>query len=313
MRKIYAMGEAVVDVLPADGGLWRPVPGGSSYNVALALGRLGAPSAFVGRLSRDEQGEIMLRALAEAGVATDLVARDDRPSPLSLVERGSQAQSPRYRIHLADTAHAPPDPPAGWLAGAAHLHVSSFSAFAGPWGEAVAAALVAAKGAATRSLDVNIRPNLLPSRDKTLELLDARLAHVEIVKASDEDLAWLFPGENPDETAARWSMDGLLVVLTRAAAGASVFGAGEPVHGAGLPVSVVDSVGAGDAFVAAFLTRALETGALETGALGETGRTTRERMAAILAFANMAGALSCTRAGADAPTRAEIEARLGGA
>ena len=306
MRKhILSMGEALVDVLPAGDELWRPVSGGSSYNVALALGRLGAPAAFVGRLSRDEQGRRMAAALEAAGVATDLVSRDDRPSPLSLVERGSEARNARYSIHLADTAHAPPDLPEDWLAGAAHLHVSSFSAVVGAWGAAVASALDAAKGRATRSIDINIRPGLLPTREKTRLLVEERLAQVEIVKASDEDLLWLFPDDDPLDMAARWSTRGPIAILTRGGDGASLFARGRAIHHPGFAVSVVDTVGAGDTFMAAFLSRAAESDVL--GRLPDIGA---EQIRALFGFANAAAALCCARPGADAPTRGQVEAFL---
>jgi len=300
--QILSMGEALVDVLPAEGGLWRPVPGGSSYNVALALGRLGAPAAFVGRMSGDEQGRRMAAILAEAGVATGLVSADDRPSPLSLVERGSEMQSARYSIHLADTAHAPPDLPANWLDGAAHLHVSSFSAVVGAWGEAVGEALYSARGCVTRSFDLNIRPNLLPGREATRELVAARLTEVEIVKASDDDLRWLFPGADPEQIAADWSRPGLIAILTRGADGASTFIHGAEVSRLATSVAVVDTVGAGDAFMAAFLARAREHRLLH-GLAGQDADTIGE----LLAFANAAAALCCRRAGADMATRAELD------
>lgn len=299
------MGEALVDVLPAGDGLWRPVPGGSSYNVALALGRLDTPAAFVGRLSRDEQGRRMRAILEGAGVRVDLITDDDRPSPLSLIARGSETGSARYSIHLAETAHAPPDLPAHWLDGAAHLHVSSFSAITGAWGDAVGAALVSARGATTRSLDVNIRPGLIPPQPDACALIHARLRHVDIVKASEDDLAWLFPGRAPADVAAGWSRQGLLAILTQGAAGATAFIGGASIPAAGQAIGVVDTVGAGDAFMAAFLTRAAESGLLSRLAHVEPGE-----IAPLLAFANAAAALCCGRAGADPPTRLEIEAFL---
>lgn len=301
--RILSMGEALVDVLPTEDGLWRPVAGGSSFNVALALGRLQAPAAFVGRLSRDEQGRRMRGQLAAAGVDLDLVANDDRPSPLSLIERGTQAESARYSIHLADTAHAPPDLPAGWLADAQHLHTSSFSAITGPWGAAVAAALAAARGLMTRSFDLNIRPALVPPRDETRALVARRIDAVEIVKASEDDLAWLYPDEAPAAVAANWAgAGGRIVLLTRGAAGAVAFLGEAAVSRPAFASRVVDTVGAGDAFMAAFLGRALAA-----GALGEPLKVAHERLADLLDFSNAAAALCCARAGADAPHLKEVE------
>ena len=297
------MGEALVDVLPTDDGLWRPVPGGSSYNVALALGRLGAPCGFVGRLSRDEQGERMFAALRREGVDTSLCERDGRPSPLSLVSRGPEAASVEYSIYLDGTAHAPPDLPAGWMDGAAHLHVSSFSAIAGPWGEAVSSALATARERVSTSFDVNIRPRLIPARKVALALIEARIAHVDLIKASDEDLEWLFPGRDPGEAAADWAARfDCPVLLTRGAQGASAYFAGRFIDVSGLPIAVLDTVGAGDCFVAAFIWQAV----------GHSGLMKRDldgaQIAEWLALANAAAALCCSRRGADPATRGEIEA-----
>lgn len=302
-KRILSMGEAVVDVLPAGGGLWRPVAGGSSYNVALALGRLGARAAFVGRLSLDEQGERMTQTLNRAGVDTGLLCRDDRPSPLSLVEQGTQTGSARYAIHLAGTAHAPPNLPPNWREGAAHLHVSSFSAVTGDWGRAVAEALDAAKGFMTRSFDVNIRAALLPERTIARELIAERIERADLVKASDEDLSWLFPDRAPAETAADWSAQGRVTILTRGADGATLFVRGEALDCAGFGVPVGDTVGAGDVFMGGFLSRAGET-----GLLARIAQAAPDEIGALLRFANAAAALCCMRAGADAPTRAEAEA-----
>ncbi len=296
------MGEAVVDVLPAADGLWRPVPGGSSFNVALALGRLGAPAAFVGRLSNDEQGRRMAAALSESGVDLDLVSRDDRSSPLSFIESGSQAGSARYAIYLAGTAHDPPTLPRGWLADAALLHVSSFSAIAGAWGEAVVRGLDEAAGIARRSFDLNIRPALLPPREQAAALVEDRLRRVEIVKASNDDLAWLFPQIPPHDVAREWSRrHGLLALLTEGAGGATAFAGDLEIHRPARSVDIVDTVGAGDAFVAAFLSRGLATGVLD----GASARDA-SALADLLDFANAAAALCCARAGADSATTTQV-------
>ena len=304
-RLIYSMGEALVDLLPVDHGLLRSAPGGSSYNVALALAGLEAPVAFVGRLSNDEHGQLMFDALTQAGVDVALVGRDTRPSPLAFIERGTADGHVRYNIYLAETAHAPPDLAGNWLERAAHLHVSSFSAICGAWGQAVAAALREARGRISSSFDINIRAPLLPSRATTAALVEERVALVSIVKASDDDLQWLHPDEPADAVATRWAQDGRIVVLTRGAAGASAFRNGDRVSCPAPKIEVVDTIGAGDVFIAAFLARARSDGVLGRGAIAPWDR---ERLNAALRFATIAGALTCTRAGALAPTAGEIRA-----
>lgn len=307
-RLVFSMGEALVDLLPVDDGLLRPAPGGSSYNVALALARLEAPVGFIGRLSNDENGQLMFDALTRAGVDATLVRRDARPSPLSFIERGTAAGHVRYNIYLAETAHAPPDLTGDWLAEAAHLHVSSFSAVCGAWGEAVVAALREARHSISSSFDINIRAPLLPPRAQAAALVEQRVALASVVKASDDDLRWLHPDETPDAVAMRWARDGRVVLLTRGALGASAFRDDDLVSCPAPKIDVVDTIGAGDAFLAAFLAHAFSEDGLGRGAMA---RWEGERLHAALRFATIAGALTCTRAGAATPTLSEIRARQG--
>ena len=305
--RILSMGEALVDVLPAPDGLRRAAPGGSSYNVALALAAFSAPVAFVGRLSTDEEGEAMRARLVAAGCDVTRVARDPRPSPLSWVRRAGVDMHPRFDIYLEGTAHAPPALAPDWLDGAAHLHVSSFSAVAGAWGEAVFAALETARGRVSTSFDVNIRPALLPPREEAAARIEARVARVDLVKASDDDLAWLYPDEPPEAVARRWAQDARMVLLTRGETGASLLRGDERPDCAAPRVALRDTVGAGDACLAGFLTECGRAAALDPGHLAAASH---ETLARALRFATFAGALTCERDGADAPPRAEVEAAL---
>ena len=305
--RILSMGEALVDVLPAPDGLRRAAPGGSSYNVALALAAFSAPVAFVGRLSTDEEGEAMRARLVAAGCDVTRVARDPRPSPLAWVRREGVATRPRFDIYLEGTAHAPPALAPHWLEDAAHLHVSSFSAVAGAWGEAAFAALDNARGRVSTSFDVNIRPALLPAPEEAAARIEARVARVDLVKASDDDLAWLYPDEPPEAVARRWAQDARMVLLTRGETGASLLRGDERLDCAAPRVALRDTVGAGDACLAGFLTECGRAAALDPGHLAAASH---ETLARALRFATFAGALTCERDGADAPPRAEVEAAL---
>lgn len=306
-RRILSMGEALVDLLPAEHGLRRAVPGGSSYNVALALAAFAAPCAFVGRLSTDEEGAAMRARLVAAGVDVSRLAADPRPSPLAWVRRAGAQGQPRFDIYLDGTAHAPPALQEGWMDDAAHLHVSSFSAIAGAWGEAVLAALEAAQGRVSISFDVNIRPALLPPREEAARRIEQRVALADVIKASDEDLRWLFPDKAPDAVARRWAAAGRLVLLTRGAEGASLLRGEDRLDRAAPRVAVRDTVGAGDACLAGFLAELERGAALGPGRLGDAPR---DLLARALRFATLAGALTCARVGADPPPRAEVEAFL---
>ena len=299
---IFSMGEALVDLLPVENGLLRAVPGGSSYNVALALAGFDAPVAFVGCLSQDEQGQLMFEALTRSGVDVALVRRDPRPSPLAFVERATAGDQASYHIYLAETAHGPPHLPGDWLAKVAHLHVSSFSAICGAWGQAVAAALREAENRISSSFDLNIRAPLLPPRAETAALVEERVALVSVVKASEEDLAWLYPGEAPDAVGLRWAQHGRIVLLTRGAAGAVAFHNGDLVACPAPKIDIVDTIGAGDVFLAAFLAYAHSSGILKRNSLATSATA---GLHGALRVATVAGALTCTRAGASAPTLEE--------
>lgn len=306
-RRVLSMGEALVDVLPAENGLRRAVAGGSPYNVALALAGFGTPCGFVGRLSTDEEGASMRARLVAAGVDVTRVVDDARPSPLAWVRRADAQGQARFDIYLEGAAHAPPALASGWLDDAEHLHVSSFSAVAGAWGEAVLAALHEVRGRVSTSFDLNIRAPLLPPRAEATARIEARVALVDLVKASDEDLAWLYPDEAPDAVAARWAGAGRLVLLTRGAAGASLMMRERRLDCSAPRVEVADTVGAGDACVAGFLSDLARGEALGPGRMASQSQS---RLAQALRFAVFAGALTCTRAGAQTPNLAELRAAL---
>ncbi|MDJ1159518.1 carbohydrate kinase [Chelatococcus sp. SYSU_G07232] len=307
---ILVAGEALVDLIPegtAEAPLFRPVLGGSPFNVALALARLGAPSAYAGRLSLDAMGERFAGALGAAGVDLSLAVRDARPSPLALVTRDGDG-SASYGFYLAGTAYDGEAPLGGpWPDGVAHLHVGSFAALDERHGPATLKALSAFAGTGSTSYDPNIRPALMPGRAETLRRVTARVGLAGVVKASEEDLAWLYPGRDPLDAAHSWSLLGpRLTVVTRGAAGAVAFAAGKAVAVPAPAVAVADTVGAGDCFMAALLAAMHRDGALVAGAEPPT----RVAVVRWLTFAVAAAAIVCARQGADPPLLAEVERAL---
>ena len=303
---ILVAGEALVDLIPASasGDMLQAVLGGSPYNTAIGLGRLGAPTAFAGRLSLDANGDRFLRALTESGVSLDYVLRHKAPTPLAYVTAGTAQSGPRYAFYLRATAGDGPVPlPAKWPKHVAHLHVGSFAAVAGKSGEATLMALKLARKKASASFDPNIRPLVLPAQKKVVPMVEERVALCGLVKVSDEDLEWLYPGRDPLEAAAAWAKAGpKLVVLTRGGKGATAFTGKAHVTLPAPAIKLVDTVGAGDSFMSALLTIMHEE-----GALGADLRAPDEAaMARWVAFAVKAAAITCGRKGADPPRRAEV-------
>ena len=174
---ILVSGEALMDLIPdaAVDGRYDAVRGGSPYNVAIGLARLGAPVSFVARLSADANGEAHAAALAADGVDLSLVARDPQPTTLAFVTRGTAKTGSRYSFYLDGTAFDGPWPfPPVWPETARHLHVGSISALDPRHGETVVAALANARAHATTSFDPNIRPLVTPDRDAVRALVERR-------------------------------------------------------------------------------------------------------------------------------------------
>ncbi len=303
---ILISGEALIDLIPDPDrdGRYDAARGGSPYNVAIGLGRLGAPTAFVSRISTDANGEDLAAALARDGVDLSYVARDPRPTPLAFVMRGTARTGSRYSFYLDATAFDGRWPfPSAWPEGARHLHVGSISAVDPRHGESVVAALGRARELATTSYDPNIRPLVTPDRDSVVALVERQVSLSSVVKASAEDLEWLYPGCAVEDTLSQWARLGpSFCVATLGDRGAVAFLGGLRTSAAAPKVDVVDTVGAGDSFMSALLAAMDRDGALGAGA----PKPSLERLEAWLAFAAAASAITCTRKGSNPPTLAEV-------
>ncbi|WP_199486467.1 carbohydrate kinase family protein [Actinomadura logoneensis] len=297
MSRVTVLGEALVDLAPAGGErLFRAVPGGSPANVAVGLGRLGVPSSLVTGLGEDAFGRLVVRHLAESDVS---VVAQPAPFTGTAVVTLDEAGAASYDFALSwEPAEAPlPD-------GTVALHTGSLAAALGGGPARVEAVMAAARPFATVSFDPNVRPGLMGDRRREAERVARQVALSDVVKASEEDIAWLHPGADPIAVARGWRALGpALVVVTHGMDGATLL-AEEEVRSPAPPVRVVDTVGAGDAFSAAFL-----AGLHDAGLLGAERREALARVpAAVLDRAVRAASLTCTRPGADPPTRAELDA-----
>ncbi|TDH60586.1 carbohydrate kinase [Dankookia rubra] len=314
---ILVCGEALIDLFvqgPSDGATLPAVAaaGGSPFNLAVGLARLGMPSGFLGGLSRDGFGDFLAARLAAEGVDTGFVRRSGRPTPLVVVSPGAEGH-PHYTFHAegcADRDLTAADLPSALGPGTEALAIGSYVLAVEPVSSAL---LTLAEREGPRrvvSLDPNLRPMLVGGIDRWRARFDRFLRTAAIVKLSEEDLHAAYGmGADPAEHAARWQAAGVgLVVLTRGAAGATAFHACGRFDEPGRAVPVVDTVGAGDTFHAALLAR-----------LRHHGRLTREGVATIdsgtlrdvLRYAAVAASITCTRRGADLPRAAEVAAALG--
>jgi fructokinase len=304
---ILISGEALIDLIPdpnAD-GRYDAVLGGSPYNVAIGLGRLGAPVAFVSRLSRDANGEAQAAALEKDGVSLQLVERTAEPTSLAFVMRGTAQTGSRYAFYLDSTAYDGPWPfPAQWPARATHLHIGSFAAVE-RHAPAVIGALEAARGHGSVSFDPNIRPLVTPDRESVLALVERELRLATIVKASEEDLEWLYPGRHIEDTLADWAKSGpRFVIATLGGEGALAFLASERLQIAPRKVDVIDTVGAGDSFMSGLLYAMNRDGGLGPAAPAPTAG----KLGEWLALAATTSSITCARKGSNPPTLAELAA-----
>lgn len=303
---VLVCGEALVDVFDAAPG--RPVPGGSPFNVAIGLGRLGCPVAFLGGISTDDHGALLIRALGDTGVDTRLVLRTGRPTPVARVST-DKAGHPRYVFqvdHTADTALMPDALPATLPASIEAIALGSYPIAVAPMADALAALAVREGAQRVIAIDANVRPALVGDLAAWRQRFTALVAHASIVKASDEDLFTVFGTDCDFAALARgWIEAGVsLVIVTRGAAGATAwFGAGSTAV-PGRAVRVVDTVGAGDSFQSALLARLHQCGLLDREALPCLAPVDIDDA---LRYAVAASSMTCSRRGADPPTRADMQ------
>ncbi|MFC8303495.1 carbohydrate kinase [Specibacter sp. NPDC057265] len=310
---LTVIGEALVDEVVRAGQ--NPVPhvGGSPLNVAVGLARLGHPVQFLGRYGHDAYGELVAEHLRSNSVMVPLAA-DEMPTSVARANLQSDG-SARYEFSLdweLPQLHSPLESSFAPLAASTLLHTGSIAAMLDPGAEQVLATVTAAHPRATISYDPNCRPSIIADATYARAQAEKFVRLADVVKASDEDLSWLYPGVDPQDSARRWlglagASGPALVVVTMGGSGAwAVCAAGE-VSCKVPPVAVVDTVGAGDSFMAALLSAIVDReldGAQRRPQLRAIGT---QELSRVLAHAAQAAAVTVSRAGANPPSRAELQ------
>lgn len=282
--------------------------GGSPFNVAMGLARLGLSAGFFAGLSTDLLGERLASRLALEGVDGRFLRRKRNLSTISLVA-ADEAGVPAYAFYgvgAADRALTPEDlPTPEEMAPVKAVHLGSYALVAPPVSEALAALVRREAGKRFFSLDPNLRLNVEPDREIWRRRLAEILPHMDLVKVSDEDLRLLSPERAPEELAAEWlTLGPALIVVTRGAEGAFALAkGGAKASVSAEKIKVADTVGAGDSFMAALLAALEETGRLERAALAAIPEAA---LAESLAFCARAAGLTCARRGADPPRREDL-------
>ncbi len=304
---ILCCGEALIDMLPrtstAGEPAFSPYSGGAVFNTAIALGRLGAPAGFLSGLSTDLFGQQLMADLAASNVDTSLAVRSDRHTTLAFVKlTDGKAEYAFFDEGTAGRMLAEADLP-GIPASVTALHFGAISLIPEPCGSAYESLMRRVAGGPIVSFDPNIRPNFIPDRERHLARMRRMLGMSDIVKVSDEDLAWFGEGDF-DTVAPHWLAQGpKLVIMTRGGEGAVALAACGRVEVPAIRVTVADTVGAGDTFNAGLLDSLNRKGLLTRDGLS---RLRAGDLTESLAWAVRAAAVTVSRPGANPPWAREM-------
>ena len=302
--RLTVIGEAVVDLIPGESpGSYLATPGGGPFNVAIGLARLGHRSTLMARLADNAFGQLLRAHAAAENVDLSHAPHATEPTTLAVVSLDRQARA-SYDFYLQGTAD--------WQWTEAEMsrvpgdtvvfHMGSIASWTRPGAEQIhaAAARLHRDGHVVVSYDPNIRPALLRSPGDARAVVERSVSVAHVVKASREDVGWLYPRASLAEVSARWAKLGaLLAVITDGPRGADLFRPdAAPVHRPGREARVVDTIGAGDAFTAGLL-----------GGLARRGLCNPERLrgspqalaAEVVDEAVLISSLTCERSGADPP------------
>ena len=297
---VWVCGEVLIDELPSGA-----VVGGGPANTAKALARLGHEVAFIDGISTDAYGVKARAELAADGVDLSLALTSDLPTAVAVVTLAADGGA-SYVFKLDKTATF--DFNSSWLPDPSRykpqvLHIGTLAMLVQPGADVLFDWALACADFAPVVFDPNIRPQVMSDRDKYVALVEKWIGISSVVKLSDDDFEWLYPGKSPESIANQWLQGGAaLVVMTRGADGLVGYTSDGVVEVAGEKVNVVDTVGAGDT-VGAIVVQGLIT----DGLLNMRGSVLKD----VLHRAAVAAAITCSRAGAQPPYAHEIRERLG--
>ncbi|GAA3735362.1 carbohydrate kinase family protein [Salinactinospora qingdaonensis] len=312
---ITVVGEALIDLIGAENGTYRSVPGGAPANVAVALARLGVPVSLLARIGSDRFGRELRAYVGSRGVDTrDLVAAAE-PSTLAIanLDASGHAEFDFYVRGTADWQWTPAELPDPVGEDVTALHVGSLALAMAPGAAVLEEWIARQRERVVVSYDPNVRPALAGERAQEVQRVERQVALADVVKASEEDLRWLYDEPAPateQETAAflaeragAWlALGPALVVVTRGQEPTLVVARstkGTPSYHPVERVEVVDSVGAGDALAAGLLDALGQLGALGAGGKDKLATLSAAEVAACLRHAQRVSARACLRVGAD--------------
>lgn len=297
---VVVLGEALIDIVTTSAGAAER-PGGSPANVTVALGRQGRDAALVARIADDERGRVLRSWLSASGVDVYTAGAPERTATARAMidERGNAT----YDFDIDWTLPSPVEIPAARI-----FHTGSVAATLAPGADEVRAAADRARATALISYDPNIRPALTGGVSDARARVEALVALSDVVKASAEDAAWLYPGVAPVVVAREWVALGAgLAVITDGEAGSLGVTAHSTVEIPAVPTRVVDTVGAGDTFMGTLLDGILDIPG-DASALRAAVRALDDAtLPPLLRRAAAAAAITVGREGMDPPTREDLQ------
>jgi fructokinase len=298
MTRGLVIGESLIDIVESDEHV-----GGSPLNVAVGLGRLGREVDFLTYIADDAYGRRITEYLNAAGVQ---LVSESRTAGRTATARSTIAEdgSADYVFDLDwQLSGTPP------VAPPLFVHTGSIAAVQDPGCLAVAALIDTYRVSATVTFDPNVRPSLIADRDLARERIEHLVERSDIVKVSEEDLRWIDPDRPPERIAQTWlALGPAIVAVTMADRGAAAVCAAGVARVPARPVQVVDTVGAGDAFMVGLIDALWGRGLLGAQRRAELAGLDLDALTAALEVASAAAALTVGRAGADLPDRAALDA-----
>jgi fructokinase len=298
---IWVCGEVLIDLIPGADGVRVPHVGGGPANTAKALARLGHDVQFIDGISTDEYGVAARKELLDDEVKLDLALTSDKPTCLAIVSLDANGGA-SYEFKIDGTATF--DFNLNWLPDPSRykpqvLHIGTLVTVIQPGADVLYDWAMQVAEFAPIVFDPNIRPSVMGDRDLYEAAVEKWAALSSVIKVSDDDMAWLYPGQKYEDVAKRWINDGAaLVVVTRGSQGIIGFTADGSVEVDGAKITVADTVGAGDT-VGAIIVEAM----IERGILALTG----DILKATLHRAAVAAGITCSRKGAQPPYKHELK------
>lgn len=298
-RDALVVGEALIDVVRTTDGRTAERAGGSAANVAVALTRLGRPVRFSTCFADDAYGAVLREHLAGIALASDPAAVNRTSSALAEIGADGAAS---YTFDLDWRLNPVTDGPTPLV-----VHTSSLGAVLPPGADDVRDLVAASRGQSTISYDINARPVVTGTGPEIVGRVEQLVSMADVVKASDEDLEAFWPGAGVEECADRLlGMGPAAVVVTRGVGGAFFRASGGQGSAAAVPVTVADTIGAGDTFGAALIDALWDRGLLGAERRPELRSLDPDTWGEVLAWASRAAAVTVSRPGADPPYRSEL-------